>query len=94
SRRVETRILAATCRDLQARVAEGTFRADLYGRLAGLVLEIPPLRARPDDLEPLIEMLWTRGGGDAQACAEVFTPHVIAALRARTWPGNVRELRH
>ncbi len=94
SRRVEARILAATCRDLAARVSAGLFRADLYGRLAGLVLRIPPLSERPDDFGPLVEMLWERGGGEVETRAEVFTPHVIAALRGRTWPGNVRELKH
>ncbi len=94
SRRVETRILAATCRDLQARVSSGMFRADLYGRLAGLVLRVPPLGERPEDFEPLITMLWERGGGDPETRAEVFTPHVVAVLRARDWPGNVRELKH
>jgi len=94
SRRVQTRILAATCRDLAVRVSAGLFRADLYGRLAGLVLKIPPLSERAEDFGPLIEMLWERGGGQAEPRAEVFTPHVIAALRGRVWPGNVRELRH
>jgi DNA-binding NtrC family response regulator/tetratricopeptide (TPR) repeat protein len=94
SRRVETRVLAATCRNLASQVAAGLFRGDLYGRLVGLVLRLPPLSERPEDFAPLIEMLWERGGGDPETRAEVFTSHVIAVLRERAWPGNVRELKH
>jgi DNA-binding NtrC family response regulator len=94
SRRIEARVVAATCIDLRERVAEGRFRPDLYGRLAGLVLRVPPLRERPEDLECIVEALWLREGGDVRDRLIVFAPEVLAALREWHWPGNVRELRH
>ncbi len=94
SRRIETRVIAATCRDLRSMVREGRFRPDLYARLAGLVLRVPPLRERPEDLDLLIEMLWRRDGGALSQCRAVFTPRLLEDLKARDWGGNVRELRH
>jgi len=94
SHRVLTRVVAATCRDLSERVRAGHFRADLYARLAGLVLRLPPLRERREDLDLLIEMLWEREGGSRDDCRTVFTPAVLGALRQWRWPGNVRELKH
>jgi DNA-binding NtrC family response regulator len=94
NRRIEARVVAATCLDLRERVAAGRFRPDLYGRLAGLVLRVPPLRERPEDLECIVEALWLREGAVARDRAIVFTPEVLAALRGWFWPGNVRELRH
>ncbi len=94
SRHIATRVVAATCRDLSERITEGAFRPDLYGRLAGLVVRIPPLRDRLEDLTAMIPALWQREGGSPGECREVFTAEVLAALRACAWPGNVRELRH
>jgi DNA-binding NtrC family response regulator len=94
ARSVATRVVAATCGDLPTMVAEERFRADLYGRLAGLVLRIPALRDRIDDLNLLIDTLWQRGGGHTPECGEVFNEGVLGALRRRYWPGNVRELKH
>jgi DNA-binding NtrC family response regulator len=94
SRRIETRAIAATCRDLRALVRQGRFRPDLHARLAGLVLRLPPLRERPEDFDLLVEMLWQREGGSAVECRAVFTPGLQAKLQQFAWPGNVRELRH
>jgi transcriptional regulator with GAF, ATPase, and Fis domain len=94
SRRIETRVVAATCRDLHAMVRQGQFRPDLHARLAGLVLRLPPLRERPEDFDLLVEMLWQREGGAAAACRLVFAPELQADLQQLPWPGNVRELRH
>ncbi|MCK4415015.1 MAG: sigma-54-dependent Fis family transcriptional regulator, partial [Candidatus Eisenbacteria sp.] len=93
SRQVATRIVAATCADLAALVAEGRFRPDLYGRLAGLVVRMPPLRERLEDLAPIIGAIWAREGGVGES-EEIFDERVLAALREWHWPGNVRELRH
>jgi DNA-binding NtrC family response regulator len=86
---VDVRIVAATNRDLRAMVDDGTFREDLYYRLAVMELVVPPLRERPDDIAPLAaHFVVTAPGG-----RELRLPHdVIAELRRRPWPGNVREL--
>jgi len=94
SRRIETRVVAATCRDLHAMVREGKFRPDLHARLAGLVLRLPPLRERPEDFDLLVEMLWQREGGAPAEGRRVFGPELRADLQQLPWPGNVRELRH
>ncbi len=94
SRRIATRIVTATCLDLAERVAEGRFRPDLYGRLAGLIVRVPALRERPDDIEPIFSALWQREGGAPETYRQVVTPPVLEALRSWPWPGNVRELRH
>jgi len=94
SRQVDARVIAATCADLRARVADGLFRPDLFGRLAGLVVRVPPLRERLEDLEPLVATLWLRETGEAESWRPVFTADVLRVLRAWRWPGNVRELKH
>ena len=88
---VDVRIIAATHRDLRREVNAGTFRADLYFRLAVARLLVPPLRERPADLEPLVLSLAERLGeppGHNPLAA------VMDTLRAQRWPGNVRELRN
>ena len=86
-RRVDFRLVSATHRDLPTQVRQGTFRHDLYQRLAGIELRVPPLRAHPDDIADLATAL----------CGPRVTrlrPAAWDALRAYSWPGNVRELRH
>jgi DNA-binding NtrC family response regulator/tetratricopeptide (TPR) repeat protein len=94
SHQVITRVVAATCQDLVSRVAEGGFRADLYARLAGLVVVIPPLRERLADLDLIIEVLWQREGGRLEDWRKIFNDAVLVALGRWHWPGNVRELHH
>ncbi len=87
---VDVRVIAATHRDLEALRDAGAFRADLYYRLGVLVLVIPPLRERVEDIEPLARRFLARAG-----CAvRGITPAALAMLQAYTWPGNVRELRN
>ena len=88
---VDVRILAATHRDLRAEVNAGRFRADLYYRLAVAKIVIPPLRERPEDIEPLARHFVQKLTG-----ADDLGPlgPAIAALRAHPWSGNVRELRN
>ncbi len=92
--RVDVRVIAATNRDLEAEVAAGRFRSDLYHRLAVFPLQVPPLRVRGDDVQLLSEVLLQR------ACARLGVEHVELAEKARCamsgyqWPGNVRELEH
>ena len=93
-RPIDVRVLAATNADLGAQVEAGRFRRDLYFRIAGYVLEIPPLRRRREDVPVLVEGFLRR------FCAEVGKPvrgvtvRALRALVARDWPGNVRELEH
>lgn len=86
---VEVRVCAATHRDLATMVADGRFRQDLYARLLGLTIELPPLRDRTADLGVLLGRLLARlpGGTNAR-----FTPAAAAALFRYPWPLNVREL--
>src|SRR6516225_1995381 len=94
TRRADVRIVAATNRDLKARVAAGSFREDLYYRLNVFPLEVAPLRARAEDIPLLakhfIDLLVKETG-----CAKPrLTPAGIAALLNHHWPGNIRELRN
>jgi DNA-binding NtrC family response regulator len=91
---VDVRIIAATHRDLQKMCEQGMFRADLMYRLNAMVLRIPPLRERIDDIEPLVrDILADIAASNGEAAKEV-TAEAIAALRKHDWPGNVRELRN
>ncbi len=91
---VDVRIVAATHRDLEAMVEAGTFRSDLYYRLSGVVLELPPLRERRDELEPLARRFLHAANKANGRRVEGITQETLALLRAYAWPGNVRELRN
>ncbi len=94
-RRVNTRILAATNLDLDAAVRAGDFREDLYYRLALVVLEIPPLRDRCEDIPLLVEQcLESARRRHPTAAPRRIGDEVMAAFLAYRWPGNVRELGH
>lgn len=92
--RVNVRIIAATHQDLQHKVAEGSFREDLYYRLETFSLKIPPLREREDDLELLVHRFLSQfviaQGRDIEGCSE----SAMTLLRAYQFPGNVRELQN
>jgi transcriptional regulator with GAF, ATPase, and Fis domain len=86
---VDVRVVAATNRDLLVDVARGRFREDLYFRLNGVTVAVPPLRSRPRDIVPMAErVLAERGGGWH------LGQGVAAVLQSYRWPGNVRELRN
>jgi sigma-54 specific flagellar transcriptional regulator A len=91
SQRCDVRVVAATHRNLEEAIARGSFREDLYYRLAVVPVEMPPLRERREDLPLLIEALTTRIAA-AHRHPVRFTAATIAALQAYRWPGNVREL--
>jgi transcriptional regulator with PAS, ATPase and Fis domain len=88
-RPVDVRIVAATNRSLAQCVNEGTFREDLYYRLAVIQVTIPPLRSRREDIATLARHFHAQLGGPGE-----LTPEFLAMLAARSWPGNVRELRN
>jgi len=87
---LDVRVLAATHRDLPQMVREGTFREDLYYRLAEIVVDLPPLRERMEDLRALVAAILAREGGEVQQVA----PVAWAQLESRPYRGNVRELRN
>ncbi len=92
-RTVSVRIVAATHRDLTERVRAGAFRQDLYYRLDGGELRLPPLAERLEDLEPLVEHFLELLRHETGQAKELARP-VLLALQQRPWPGQVRELRN
>ena len=93
TRRADVRILAATHRDLEARVAERQFREDLFFRLNVVPIRVPPLRERIEDLPALIADLVKRGEADGRPSIE-FSDLALTCMRSYPWPGNVRELQN
>jgi len=89
---VDVRILAATHRDLRARVRAGKFREDLYYRLCVVPLSVPPLRARRGDVRALAEAFLARAA--PQGLPLRLTEEALTKLEAYDWPGNVRQLRN
>jgi DNA-binding NtrC family response regulator len=91
--KVDARVVAASNRDLEAAVADGKFRQDLFYRLNVFPIDVPPLRERPDDVELLAEhfldILNHKIGGDKR-----FAPDALERLTQHRWPGNVRELKN
>ena len=88
------RIVAATNRDLEAAIAEGSFRPDLYYRIKALTLDIPPLRERGSDIVLLARHFLDRCARQYGLPPKRLTPEAEALLTAYAWPGNVRELAH
>lgn len=88
-RLLDVRVLATTQRVLEDAVTEGRLRSDLYYRLAAVLLEVPPLSARQDDIPELVRRFLADAKGKAP-----LTPAIVASLQAHPWPGGARELRH
>ena len=86
---IDVRIVAATNESLERKVAEGTFRRDLYYRLCTLPIVIPPLSERGDDLFLILEQFQKELGGSFR-----LSPQVRDFLKGYAWPGNIRELRN
>ena len=89
---VNVRIIAATNRDLEAMVREGTFRDDLYFRLNVISVNIPPLRERVEDLPMLVDVLIDKVSGNPYMDARGISPEAMEYIKKYPWPGNVREL--
>jgi len=94
SRTVDVRVLAATNEQLLQRVRDKTFREDLFFRLSTVVLRLPPLRERGDDLMLIAQAVLERLAGEHAVPVPLLTPEVRRQLRAHPWPGNVRELKN
>jgi DNA-binding NtrC family response regulator len=92
TRQVDVRVIAATNRNLQAMIEDGTFREDLYYRLAVVPLELPPLRERREDVPELAQHLFRKHKERHGIQALRLSVSVISHLSRQRWPGNVREL--
>jgi two-component system, NtrC family, response regulator HydG len=90
--RVDIRVIAATNEDLPAQIKAGRFRLDLYYRLNVYQLRIPPLRERPEDIEPILTSFLEVARRDHGCHIKGITPAALTILQGHDWPGNVREL--
>jgi two-component system response regulator AtoC len=91
---VDVQLFAASNRDLPERVREGSFREDLLHRLSVFVVDVPPLRERPQDIEPLVTQFIAEFNARSGKEVRVVSPEAWSRLRGYDWPGNVRELRN
>ncbi len=89
---VDVRVMAATNRNMEAMVADGSFREDLYYRLNVVALEVPPLRKRPEDIPPLVQHFHKRFSERYRKTVRGVTPQAMDLLLRYSWPGNIREL--
>jgi DNA-binding NtrC family response regulator len=92
--KVNVRLVSATHRDLEAAIQEGKFREDLYHRLTGVTIRLPPLRERLDDLPELVDYFLARAAEATSRPQPAVPPATLDQLRKYHWPGNVRELRN
>ncbi len=91
SKQVDVRVVAATWAPLEQRIVEGTFREDLFHRVAVLMIDVPPLRDRRSDVPAIAEALLARSSDFAH---KTLSPSAASRLASESWPGNVRELRN
>ncbi len=91
-RKVNVRLICATSQDLEQKIIEGTFRKDLYYRLNVIVIKLPPLRERIEDLPLLIRYFLSKQENETGIRIRGFSRDAMAALETYSWPGNVREL--
>lgn len=91
---INCRFIAATNKSLHEEIAKNTFREDLYYRIAGCLIKIPPLRERPEDLRALIESLWQEITKNSGLAGQTLEEEAVRCLLDHNWPGNVRELNY
>jgi transcriptional regulator with AAA-type ATPase domain len=87
------RVISATYCDLETMIEDGTFRRDLYDRLGGAILTVPPLRERPEAIGPLVNHFLAIASDDWSLSARSVAPDALSALARYYWPGNVRQLK-
>jgi formate hydrogenlyase transcriptional activator len=92
--KIDVRLIVATNRNLEEEVKAGRFRADLYFRLNVFPIQLPPLRNRQEDVEPLTQFFIQKYSRNAGRKIRKISPGALQQLRSYTWPGNVRELEH
>jgi nitrogen regulation protein NR(I) len=89
---VDARVIAATHRDLETALKEKLFREDLFYRLSVVIITVPPLRERPEDIPLLVRYFVRRYGAELELPSSAIQPQALDLLQAQRWPGNVREL--
>lgn len=92
--KVDVRVVAATNKDLKTEIAEGRFREDLYHRLAVILIKVPPLNERRDDIPALITHFTEKIASEQGNAVKVFSAQAIKLLQEYDWTGNIRELRN
>jgi Nif-specific regulatory protein len=92
--KVDVRVIAATNRNLERAVADGTFRRDLFFRLHVVEIQVPPLRKRPNDTIELANFFLEKFKEETGRKLDGFSPDAVDLMRKYRWPGNVRELRN
>jgi DNA-binding NtrC family response regulator len=92
--KVDVRVLAATNKDLKKEIADGKFREDLYHRLAVILIKVPALNDRRDDIPLLIEYFASKIAGEQGVASKEFSDKAVKLLKAYDWTGNIRELRN
>lgn len=92
--KVDVRVVAATNKDLQKEIAEGRFREDLYHRLAVILIQVPALNERRDDIPILIEHFVSKIAGEQGIAPKNFSTKAVDLLKSYDWTGNIRELRN
>ncbi|MDQ1167182.1 sigma-54 dependent transcriptional regulator [Flavobacterium sp. SORGH_AS_0622] len=92
--KVDVRVVAATNKDLKTEIAEGRFREDLYHRLAVILIKVPPLNERRDDIPALIKHFAEKIASEQGNAVKVFSAQAIKLLQEYDWTGNIRELRN
>ena len=91
---VDVRVIAATNKDLREEIKKGNFREDLYFRLAVIMIEVPPLRERREDIPMLVEYFIEQICTDYGVAPKYISREALVALKNLSWPGNIRELRN
>ena len=91
---VNVRVIAATNKDLKAEIEKGNFREDLYHRLSVIIIKVPALDERKEDIPLLVKYFVEQICAESGKPVREFTPDAIKALQAQSWPGNIRELRN
>ncbi len=91
---VDVRVLAATNKNLQDEIAKGNFREDLYHRLSVIVIKVPSLDERKDDIPLLIDYFVEQISSESGMPVKTFSPEAVRLLQEKSWTGNIRELRN
>ena len=91
---VDVRVIAATNKNLQDEIAKGNFREDLYHRISMILMRVPPLRERTDDIPLLINSFVVKAANEMGKPIPSFTNEAIEVLKKQPWTGNIRELQN
>ena len=92
--KVDVRIIAATNKDLKKEISEGNFREDLYYRLAVILIDVPALNNRREDIPLLVNYFAEKIASEQGTAQKKFSPKAVAQLQGYDWTGNIRELRN